>query len=479
MLIDALSFPEAWRTLHGTSLWARSIATLAQLIERRTGGHVLYDGQRIPFEKEDLLDLFEVAETLKAAGVIEGYGAQHRLADEPKMRQWRVDISRDRLAGGCSVDNERLALTAALAEGLERYLWFSATDYFRSPTYATDAEIGSRGRAVHVRSFESFTDEQRNADAKLKLSDSARYLWVRGYSHTAAAKTWVPAQTISGKHGAENFRNGGEPVIVTPITTGLATGPTREFALLNGALEIIERDAFMITWLNQLTPPRIDLAELRRQHIAVDALLAACERYGLTVEAVRLPTDAPAYAVCAIVTDEQAHLPPRTIGLKAHRDLARAVTGALQEAVRIRATARWHISKDTQSAKKTGNQLNHVDRLVYWSHGERYKKLDFLCAGSHAALDAVWQDDNESAHLKRIISWCRERSYELASVSLTDSKKNVTAWHVEMVVMPTLIPIHQNERYRYFGGARRESVARMFGYVPRSHPFTEEPHPFA
>ncbi|MRB61796.1 bacteriocin biosynthesis protein SagD, partial [Bacillus thuringiensis] len=39
---------------------------------------------------------------------------------------------------------------------------------------------------------------------------------------------------------------------------GLATGSTRLQAVENAALECIERDAIVITWLNQLSVPLID-----------------------------------------------------------------------------------------------------------------------------------------------------------------------------------------------------------------------------
>ncbi|MEM5635542.1 YcaO-like family protein [Bacillus toyonensis] len=47
------------------------------------------------------------------------------------------------------------------------------------------------------------------------------------------------------------------PHIWDSISTGLATGSTRLQAVENAALECIERDAIVITWLNQLSVPLI------------------------------------------------------------------------------------------------------------------------------------------------------------------------------------------------------------------------------
>ena len=38
------------------------------------------------------------------------------------------------------------------------------------------------------------------------------------------------------------------------VTTGLATGQSLEEAIAKGILEVVERDAFMISYLNRLSP---------------------------------------------------------------------------------------------------------------------------------------------------------------------------------------------------------------------------------
>jgi hypothetical protein len=55
---------------------------------------------------------------------------------------------------------------------------------------------------------------------------------------------------------------------------------------------------------------------------------------------------------------------------------------------------------------------------------------------------------------------------------------NVSPWHIEMVVIPELQPIHYSEDLPHIGGARLSEIPTRFGYTPRT-PFIEEPHPFA
>ena len=125
-------------------------------------------------------------------------------------------------------------------------------------------------------------------------------MYTCGYKAKSLTKkdnVWLPAQTVSPTREAQNFvRQGFEPHLRRVITTGLATHPSREEALLSGALEVIERDAFMVMWLNHLTLPRVDLDELSFRSPTLKLLLERCKRYRLKPHVVRMITDAPAYA---------------------------------------------------------------------------------------------------------------------------------------------------------------------------------------
>src|SRR3989344_4104345 len=300
-MLDALPFEKIWQSPHGNSIASKGIIAFIPFLEKRLGGRFVYDAARIPFGNQELPDPLDRAEKFRAASIIKSYRPTPGFCDEPPIFSWIAEFASSRtkenFSGGASAHDERQALTATLAEALERYLWLETTDYFVSPQRATTHEISKSGQAILPERFAGFSPEQRTKNSRLTLAPDAEYLWVRGYSWTAGKNIWIPAQVVSGKHGGKNFSNkDSEPVIVAAITTGLATGPTLEFALLNGALEIIERDALMITWLNQLSPPRIDLDAVQKGSASLAALLESCKRYRLGVEALRMPTDAPAYA---------------------------------------------------------------------------------------------------------------------------------------------------------------------------------------
>ena len=476
MLRDVIPFDES-PAYSGAGTRTRAIRSFVHFIEKKLGGNFYFDGQRIPYP-DIPPHVLKIAEDLREAGIIRGYYPSELPPDEPQVHRWHVPYGAGGphdVAAGSSLSGRAAALVPALAEALERLLWREADDYFREPIKATWETLGEY--ALSPYRFEGFSEEQRAKHTRLTLRAGAEYLWIKGYSWTQKSEVAVPAQVMSGKHGSLVLQKKTEPLILYPITTGLATGETRDDALLGGILEIIERDAFMITWLNHLSPPLVNLRTLSAQSADVVHLLELASRYRLDIAIVLLPADAPTHAVCAVVRD--AHGGPEVVlGLRAHRQLAKAVEGAILEALRMRVTLRRRNRLILRQEKEKG-RLFHLERAEYWARNGRYRALEFLTCGNEATPEAPWERDAPREHLGRLLSWCRDRNYECISVDIGRSARNPTPWHVQMVVMPEMQPLHQDEHLPYLGGTRLREIPALFGYERRKELFVDEPHPFA
>ena len=479
MILDALPYTELPENQNSTK---KSIQAFVRFIEKKLGISAVYDGRTIPFGQTTLIEQIQLAQKLLDLGVIDQYYPRETLCDEPALRIWGCTSTKasNLHTGGASFSSEAAALTAALAESLERYIWYTQSDYFIAPTRATVAEIATRGAHIAPEQFTSFSKQQRESTPNFFLHADASYLWIQAHSLTLKKKIYVPAQTVSPT--IPGYTYPAEPLIRQQTTIGLATWPTQKGAQLAGALEIIEREALMIMWYNQLTLPQIDLESLRFKREDLDRILESCKRYNLSVHAIPMMTDAPTHAVCVILEDKSGVAPRFAIGLKAHRSLPYAIERALTEALRARLGYRTFFLHDGVWNPDTPvDEVGHIERLHYWGVPTNAERLTFLIAGEKLpyTFDAPWEQDSEEEHLDRVLSWCREKNFECASVSLTASKVNSTPWHIEMVVMPDLHPTHLHEKRRHLGGNRLTDVPKFFGFTPRTAPFTDNPHPYA
>lgn len=457
-----------------------SLKKLLKIVEFKFGIQAVVPAANFLLSQEKLYKHTLLARLLFSAGVIKNIERKTLLPDEPPVKIWgsKLNSSGD-WAGGASFD-DNTSIIKTLAEAIERQIWFDATDYFIDPVYAGVNEVGRRGGFIHPLHFVGFSEAQRAASPLLTITEESKFHWIKGHSLLNNNSTYIPAQLVSPKYSLTKNR---EPIIRQCITTGLATWPTQLGARLAGILEVIERDAYMIMWLNQLTLPRVDMGALSQKTSAsLSQILASCERYRLSVTFVPLLTDAPTHAVMAVVEDESGHKPRFTIGTSAHYKFDTAAEGALLEALRARITCRKYVSEGrVWDSSKPVDTIGHIERLYYWTAPENAQALEFLIRGKIVPppYNQSWENDTENMHYARMKQWIKENNYECVAVSFSRSKYNVTDWKIEMVVMPNMFPMHITEKFRYLGGEKRlRDVPVKYGYVPATEPFVDRPHPF-
>src|SRR5262249_53577196 len=97
-----------------------------------------------------------------------------------------------------------------------------------------------------------FSDSQyRRPGFRFRPFDASHPLrWVRGFSLTHGAPRLVP---VAAAHYGEADE------LVEETSSGMAAHTARRPALLSALCALVERDAFMIHWLNRLAPPLVDL----------------------------------------------------------------------------------------------------------------------------------------------------------------------------------------------------------------------------
>ncbi len=482
MLRDVIAFRDFWHRVRGNDIRSRAVAAATAFLEKRVGGEMVYDIEKLPYPYLELASLLEFAELLKERGIITQYGPMRSPPDEPRMAHWYATCNNagSHVTAGASTESEEEALIKALAEANERYLWYETFD-FGSVRVATEKEMEDQA-SLKTGLFAGYSAELRAQNKRLHIDESSRFAWIQGHSWTKNSPVWLPAQTVSGFSGpiASVHRISSEPFIRPAITNGLASHISRERAVLSGVLELIERDAYIITWLNQLSAPRLDLATLAEESAALNTIVSRCRRYRLEPHIVRLVSDAPTYALCAVLEDMSGIAPRFSFGLKANQNPAKAAEGAILEALRAHRGIRGTWAKKDFNPQIPVREIGHYERLQYWTYGKNHENLEFFIKGPQVPRKKeVFENDSPEEHLTRIVEWCKSKSYSLATVSFTHSKRNFSPWHIEASVIPEIQPAHLVERYPTSFGKRVAEVPRALGLTPRSEPYLDAPHPFA
>jgi ribosomal protein S12 methylthiotransferase accessory factor len=189
------------------------------------------------------------------------------------------------------------------------------------------------GHAVALADCLHFSDRQyRERDAwnareshynfvPVRLDPDAEIDWTPAWSLTRGEPRYLPT--------AFCYFNGPQPEgapFCIGDSNGCAAGNTLEEAILQGFLELVERDAVALWWYNCLRRPAVDLASFGDQYL--ERLGAYLAKHGREMWALDLTTDLGIPIFAAISRDVEgpeerimpgfgAHLDPRTALLRA------------------------------------------------------------------------------------------------------------------------------------------------------------------
>ncbi len=248
---------------------------------------------------------------------------------------------------------------SALCEAIERYSGAFHGDEIRTRRSLADFEKAAESEAIHPNDVQLFSDRQLDEAAQInaeghpynfvppRLDPEAEIDWSPVWSLTQQRHRHVPTAILYGMAG-EADRSG-----LKADSNGCAAGNTLSEAILQGFLELVERDAFALWWYNRLRLPEVDLSSFDDEYLAAAAahygrrdremwVLDATSDFGIPVfVAVSRRTGADTED---ILYGAGAHSDPHIAALRAVCELNQClqwVTGPVRGALNDPATLRW------------------------------------------------------------------------------------------------------------------------------------------
>jgi bacteriocin biosynthesis cyclodehydratase domain-containing protein len=179
-----------------------------------------------------------------------------------------VDTLRRGLEGGSfgKGSTAEQAEASALMEAIERYSGIFQSDEIRVSKRFTDFEAGEAVNPEDVlifsdaqyRSPESEPDESHPVPPR--FDPSARMQWSPAWSLRDQRFRYLPTSLLY-------FFYGGEDGIYNADSNGCAAGNTLQEAIVQGFLELVERDAYAIWWYNRLPREELDLSQFDDSYV--------------------------------------------------------------------------------------------------------------------------------------------------------------------------------------------------------------------
>lgn len=372
------------------------------------------------------------------------------------------------------------AIWPAIGEAVDRHMF---VEYSPKKNYVDSSFKNIKNEAINIYALAGLSKEERgrkhpNFPQGLTFDESTQFRWVRGYSLTQKRKLWVPLQLVTRK-GHTDFK---EPVLRSITTSGIAVHRTEREAILNSALEVLERDAFMITWINRLAPQRISLQSIHDETLR--KTFDRFKRYNLDLHLLYMPTDFPIHAICAVVIDKTGVGPAVAIGASAHFDIVEAISKAMREAIAVRTSLRsWRESSKIKNEKidlENISRFGKKERMFYWYDLKKIDDIQFILRGHQMPLENLPKypaTHTTKEKLRYLTSAFKERGVEFSYVSIDDERLRKLKLHCVWTIAPELQPLYLFEGLPYRSGARLKTVPLACGFQYLDSPHTAV-HPF-
>ena len=223
------------------------------------------------------------------------------------------------------------ARTSALCEAVER---FSGTRHGDEPVVVdTLRNLGEQ--ALHPNSCQLYADRQFRERDRWNRSGSPFHHVPRPFDENRPME-WTPVWSMTERRHrllptSMLYFPSGTPAAHGPYadSNGNAAGSSPEDALLQGFLELVERDAVALWWYNRTSQPAIDLDSFDEPYI--ERLRDGYRKLGRELWALDLTSDLGIPAVVALSRRTQGSTEDIVFGFGAHLDPPIALRRALTE----------------------------------------------------------------------------------------------------------------------------------------------------
>ncbi|XXY52569.1 TOMM precursor leader peptide-binding protein [Sorangium sp. So ce269] len=251
-------------------------------------------------------------------------------------------------------------------------------------------------------------------------------------------------------------------------SNGLAAGPTLEGASMGAALELIERDAFMISWLARRPGRRIlpdDAIEPEVHEVARQL----AER-GARIELYLLEAGIAVPVVMCVGYGDGKRWPGAVVSISAHLSPLIAIKKAILEQGQIGSFVfRLMTGEHVAVPERPEDVRTLEDHAVYYLPPSRAAAFAFLSQGG--TVTAAELEEPSEISLSELARRVQAAGMRIAIVDVTSPDLAATPFRVARALGPDFQQIHFGHELAQLGNPRLRSMA--------PHGINPDPHPMA
>jgi ribosomal protein S12 methylthiotransferase accessory factor len=380
--------------------------------------------------------------------------------------------------GGGASRSREVALAKSVGEAVERY----CSAIFDREVFHLTSFDAAPFPCVPPSEFALYTADQysRPKFPFVPFESSTLVRWAPCKDSKTRQQVYVPAVMI---HLPYHFqREKGELPIVQGISTGLACHGTYAEAAISAICEVIERDAFMITWQARLSPPQIrveSISELNQDLIdRIQKPWCQVTLFNITLE-IGVPT------ILAVVRNTLPDAPALIFAAATHPDPGKALQKCLEEVAYTGLLAQ-HLKRDMSPISVEKDYSAVIDQdchvRLYGEHSndhlanfifESENKIEF----SEIMSLSTGEPERD---LEILIHHVHSINHRVLIANITSPDVAELGLWVLRAVIPGFHPLFMGHQIRALGGSRLWEIPQKLGYkgLDKEVGDNPAPHPY-
>lgn len=361
------------------------------------------------------------------------------------------DLSREVSSGGLGVnESQKIAMTSCLAEALERYCM----------SYIPQNEI-IKDKKENLKKEYTFDNYFLYSDNQYKELD----LFLNPNSENIE---WTKIYDIDKK---ENFKYWPASLIYLPFdlnktvaettSTGMAAGFTLNECFQSGLLELIERDALMINFMQRLNPLEINIKSINGDNKKLIKMIE--KEYNIKIYKLYSDIKVPIY-LSIIYKNEKTNI-HYGIGACASLDSDYAINKSLKECLFT-----YFYSLNIMDVRQDNpNKIKTLYEHFLYYQGKNFNQLLFDSKKINY--------EKEKISFDRLLKELKKINIDVYYKELTTNDIRKTGIKVVKVIAPGLIDLNKSHLYPRLGATRFFLVPQKLN-LNYNNELTNMPHPF-
>jgi len=367
----------------------------------------------------------------------------------------------------------------AIGEGIERYC--GAFQHEERILFKSAAEAELAGKVITMEDVELYSEQEMQHPEfpfKIPARDEVT-TWVTGTGMLDDEKYYVPASMVYIPYVPYDKEKKSD-FLGLAVSSGQACHTDKNLATLSGLCEVIERDAFMLTWMRRLEAPRVNYMADPFMKEVWDGYFEGCDAEFHMFDITR-DVNVPTMLCIGQSKTEKGRF--SCVGAATRPNARDAAYKALIEAAQGMVWCRDLIrtKPDWKPEERYANIRDFEDHVRLYCEPEMEQHLDFLMKTEHEVTLADY-DENLAVPengIKHCISELKKADLNPIYIDLTSPDIEEFGFHICKVFIPGTAQLCAVHGLPGLGSHRYNTVPEKLGFTePHHKTFNRIPHPF-